>query len=94
MNKEEFLAKLKELSSADDILALAKENGIEMTTEKAKELFDKLNGGELTDEQLDSVAGGYWLGGGGRRPYRSVPYSRLSTAAPKGDNKKWLNRLL
>ena len=65
MNKEEFLAKLKELSSADDILALAKENGIEMTPEKAKELFEQLSGGELTDEQLENVAGGkglYWIG--------------------------------
>ncbi len=65
MNKEEFLAKLKDVRSADDILALAKENGIEMTPEKAKELFEQLSGGELTDEQLESVAGGYWLGGGG-----------------------------
>ncbi len=65
MNKEEFLARLKGVKSADDIIALAKESGIEIAPEKAEELFEQLSGGELSDEQLDSVAGGYWLGGGG-----------------------------
>ncbi len=58
MNKEEFISKLKLAKSADDILALAKENGIEMTPEKAEELFEQLSGGELSDEQLENVAGG------------------------------------
>ena len=59
MNKEELIAKLKEAKSVDDILALAKENGIEITPEKAKELFEQINSsGELTDDQLESVAGG------------------------------------
>ena len=58
MNKEDFLAKLKDVKSVDDILALAKENGIEITPEKAKELFEQLSGNELSDEQLESVAGG------------------------------------
>ncbi len=58
MNKEEFLAKLKDAKSADDILALAKENGVEMTPDKAKELFEQMSGNELSDEQLENVAGG------------------------------------
>ncbi len=59
MEKEELIAKLKEVKSVDDILALAKENGIEITPEKAKELFEQINSnGELTDDQLESVAGG------------------------------------
>ncbi len=58
MKKEDFLAKLKGVKSADDIIALAKENGIEMTTDKAKELFEQLSGNELSDEQLENVAGG------------------------------------
>ena len=63
MNKEELIAKLKEAKSADEILALAKENGIELTEEKAKELFAELNAsGELSDEELDEVAGGFELG--------------------------------
>ena len=59
MQKEEFIAKLKGAKSADEILALAKENGIELDEEKAKELFAELNAsGELSDDELDKVAGG------------------------------------
>ncbi len=59
MNKEELIAKLKEAKSAEDVLALAKENGIELDEEKAKELFAELNAsGELSDDDLDKVAGG------------------------------------
>ena len=59
MQKEELIAKLKEAKSADEILVLAKENGIELSEEKAKELFSELNAtGELSDEDLDKVAGG------------------------------------
>ena len=59
MNKEELIAKLKEAKSTDEILALAKENGIELSEEKAKELFAELNAsGELSDDDLDKVAGG------------------------------------
>ncbi len=61
MNKEELIAKLKEAKSADEILALAKENGIELDEEN--ELFAELNAsGELSDDNLDKVAGGYELG--------------------------------
>ncbi len=59
MNKEEFISKLKEVKSVDDILALAKENGIELSEDKAKELFSQLNAsGELSDDDLEKVAGG------------------------------------
>ncbi len=59
MNKEEFLARLKGVKSADDIIALANESGIEIAPEKAQELFDQINSNcELSDEELDKVAGG------------------------------------
>ena len=59
MQKEEFIAKLKGAKSADEILALAKESGIELSEEKAKELFAELNAsGEISDDELDKVAGG------------------------------------
>ena len=59
MSKEELIAKLKEAKSADEILVLAKENGVELSEEKAKELFAELNAsGELSDDDLDKVAGG------------------------------------
>lgn len=57
MNKEELIAKLKEAKSADQLIAFAKENGVEIAPEKAKELFEQLSGGELSDDALDEVAG-------------------------------------
>ncbi len=56
MNKEEFIKKLTNAKSVDDVIALAKENGLEIAPDKAKELFDKIN--ELSDDELDNVAGG------------------------------------
>ena len=59
MDKEELVAKLKEAKSADEILALAKESGVELSEERARELFGQLNAnGELSDDDLDKVAGG------------------------------------
>ena len=59
LNKE-LLEKAKTATSAEELLALAKENGIEMTEEEAKEYFSKLNTktGELADDELDNVSGG------------------------------------
>ena len=66
MKKEDFLAKLKDVKSVDDVIALAKENGLEITPEKAKELFDQINSNcELSDDELEGAAGGkglYWIG--------------------------------
>ena len=55
----ELRMRAQQASSAEELLMLAKENGIEVTTESAKAYFDKLNkSGELGDDELDSVAGG------------------------------------
>ncbi len=55
----ELIEKAKQAKSAEEILALAKENGIEMTEGAAKAYFDKMSGsGELSDEELDNVSGG------------------------------------
>ena len=60
MEKEELIQKLQAAKSVDEIIAIAKENGVEVTKEKAQELLDKLtvNDGELTDDMLDAVSGG------------------------------------
>ena len=51
--------KAKTAKSAEELFALAKENGIEMTEEEAAKYFAKLHKeGELADEELDNVAGG------------------------------------
>ena len=58
MNKE-LIAKAKEAKSVEELLALARENNIELTEEQAKECYDRLKGiGELSDDELANVAGG------------------------------------
>ena len=63
MNKE-LLAKAKEAKNPDELMSLAKENGVELTEESAAAYFDRLNPktGELSDSELDNVSGG--CGGG------------------------------
>lgn len=59
MTHKEMMLKAKEAKSAEELLALAKENSIELTKEDA-EVYIKMNGesGELSDNELDGVTGG------------------------------------
>ena len=55
----ELLEKAKLAKSAEELIALAKENGAELTAEEANTYFAQLHKtGELSDDELDSVAGG------------------------------------
>ncbi len=55
----ELITKAKESKSAEELLALAKENGYELTLEEAKVKYAELhNEGELSDDELDGAAGG------------------------------------
>lgn len=56
----EMIEKAKTAKSADELLEIAKANGVEMTEDGAKTCFAQLNpkSGELSDDDLDSVAGG------------------------------------
>ena len=55
----EKLAKAKMTKSAEELLAFAKENGINLTDEEAKNYFSQWHQeGELSDEELGNVAGG------------------------------------
>lgn len=59
MTNEEMIARAKEAGSADELVALAKKNGKELSAEQANVLFGKLHqSGELSDSELDSAAGG------------------------------------
>ena len=59
MDQKEVIEKAKAASSAEELLALAKENGAELTQEEAQAYFAQLHkSGELSDEELDNVAGG------------------------------------
>ena len=56
---KELLEKAKAAKSAEELLALAKENGVELTESEAAEYFAQIHkSGELADEELDNVAGG------------------------------------
>ena len=56
----EMIEKAKAAKSAEELLALAKENNVDMPAEEAAAYFAQLNpkGGELDDDDLDAVAGG------------------------------------
>ena len=59
LNNEQ-LAKAKAAKSPEELLALAKENDIELAEEEAKVYFEQMHPqtGELSDDELDNVAGG------------------------------------
>ena len=55
----ELIAKAKAAKSAEELLALAKANNVELTEEEAKTYFEQLNAnGAVSDDELDVVAGG------------------------------------
>ncbi len=59
MDQKELFEQAKNAKSAEELLSLAKENGVELTKEDAEEYFAQINkNGELSDEELDNVAGG------------------------------------
>jgi predicted ribosomally synthesized peptide with nif11-like leader len=57
---QEIIEKAKAAGSAEELLAIAKENGIDMTADEAKTYFEQLNANSLDDDLLEGVAGG-WL---------------------------------
>ena len=55
----ELIAKAKAAQSAEELLELAKANGIELTAEEAKTYFGQLNTtGVVSDDELDVISGG------------------------------------
>ena len=57
----EMIEKAKAAKTAEELYEIAKANGVEMTVDEAATYFAQLevNGGEVTDDDLDGVAGGY-----------------------------------
>ncbi len=56
---KELIIKVKQAKSPEELIALAKENGTELTAKEADAYFARLNKtGELADDELDSVSGG------------------------------------
>ena len=56
---KELLEKAKTAKNAEELLEMAKAENVEMTAEEAAKAFAELhNTGELSDDELDNVAGG------------------------------------
>ena len=55
----ELIAKAKAATSREELLALAKENGLELSEEEAKTCFAQLHANsEVSDDELEAVSGG------------------------------------
>ena len=64
----EILAKAKAAKTPEELIEIASENDVEMTEESAKAYVDLLHPktGEVSDDELDNVAGGACYRGDGR----------------------------
>ena len=64
----EMIEKAKTAKSTDELLELAKANGVEITEDDAKTYFAQLNPkyGEIDDDELGNVSGGACYAGDGR----------------------------
>ncbi len=60
MNNQEMLAKARKAKTQEELLAIAQENGVDMDAESAQAYFEQLHQptGEISDDELDNVAGG------------------------------------
>lgn len=58
--KNELIEQVKKANSPEELMMLAQENDLKMTLEEAKAYFDQIHAptGELSDDELDDVAGG------------------------------------
>lgn len=54
----ELIQKAESCKSVEELLALAKDNGIEVTAEEAQAYLDEFSSQELSLDDLDDVAGG------------------------------------
>jgi len=87
----ELLEKVKQVKNVEELVALASENGVELTKDQAKSLMIKFNPsfGELRDEELDNVTGGGCNKGPETKPCRNCGayYSEeIIDCIPFGDN--------
>ena len=57
----EIIEKAKAAESAEELLEIAKDNGVEMTADEAKTNFEQLNANSLDDDLLEGVAGGWYI---------------------------------
>ena len=58
MTKEEMMLKAEAAKNIEELMALAKENGLELSEEDAKKYLEMKKSGELSDDSLADVSGG------------------------------------
>lgn len=57
--EQTIVEKAKNCKSVEEIISLAKENGVDLTIEQAESYFNSIHKScELSDEELDNVTGG------------------------------------
>ena len=60
----ELIAKAKSAKSAEELLALAKANGVELTEKEAETYFEQFHANAaVSDDDLEAVSGGLSCGG-------------------------------
>ena len=68
---KEMIAKAMQCKTTEDLLALAKAEGIELTKEEAKAYLEELSECELTNGVLTRIAGGFVRNSDGCARYSS-----------------------
>ena len=58
LNDKSFIEKLEAAKSCDEVAALFREQGIELTAEELAEEMKKIQSSELSEMDLEDVAGG------------------------------------
>ena len=76
---KEMIEKAMQCETAEDLIALAKSEGVELTKEEAEAYLSEMDDVELDSDMLAKVAGGRKGGGGGSC------YGRHQTQAPGCD---------
>ena len=80
----EMMEKAKTAKSMQELLEMAKAENIELSAEEAEKAFEKLNkSGELSDDELDNVAGGCGSGEVPKFEVGQTVYVRATNAAAK-----------
>ena len=60
---KEMIAKAIQCETAEDLIAYAKTEGVELTKDEAEAYLEELSECELEDGKLKHIAGGKWDGG-------------------------------
>ena len=58
---KELIAKAMQCETPEELIELAKSEGVDLTKEEAENFLTKLGEVELDSEELKAVAGGWWV---------------------------------